>query len=103
MTPKSKFTLRWNEQCAQAIKDNKHAFNRCKKHETTKNLVNFKKLRAITRKTLKNSKRQAWINYVSSLNSATLLSSISKKNGNNKRVHHTNAIPALVKKDNSLT
>ena len=76
---KSKFTLWWKEQCAQAINDIKHASNRSNKHKATENPVNIKIFRAVARRTLRNSKRRAWNNYVSSLNSATPLSSIGKR------------------------
>ncbi|XP_078032735.1 uncharacterized protein LOC144467694 [Augochlora pura] len=49
----------WNKECETATKEAKHAFNRHKKHPTTENLIKFKKLRAIARKTIrqKNSNR----------------------------------------------
>ena len=49
---KSKYTLWWNEQCAQAVNDIKHASNISNKHKATENLVNIKIFRAVARKTL---------------------------------------------------
>lgn len=47
----------WNEQCQNALNASKNAFNRYKRHPNTTNELEFKRLRAITRKTLKEQKK----------------------------------------------
>ena len=74
------------------------ASNRSNKHKVTENLVNIKKLRAMARETLKSCKRQTWIKYVSSLNSATPLSSIWKTIKSIKVPTTQIAVPAFAKK-----
>ena len=100
---KSKHTPWWNEQCSEAVRNYKHAFNRYKKRNSQENLVNFKKYRAISRKTIKDSKKQSWLRYVTTLNSSTPSAEVWKKirtiKGN--KTYHT--IPALERKNNTPT
>lgn len=61
----------WNSECQKAVRASKKAFNRLKRHNTLENLLEFKRLRAISRRTLKNSKTKSWRDYVTSVNSRT--------------------------------
>nr|XP_012148622.1 PREDICTED: uncharacterized protein LOC105663561 [Megachile rotundata] len=61
----------WNNECHEAIKEKKYAFNVYKKHKTDINLIEFKRVRAKARKVLKQAKKDAWINYISSLTKNT--------------------------------
>ena len=61
----------WNEDCNSAKKKFHHAFNILKKHPTTENKINYKKLRAIHRRTMKLNRRDHWIDYLSTINYKT--------------------------------
>lgn len=57
----------WNEKYNIAIHKSKHAFYVFKRHPTTDNLINYKKQRAITRKTLKEARRESWTNFIANI------------------------------------
>lgn len=67
LAKKPKLVHWWNEKCKLALKNSKHAFNKYKKHNTEENKIQYKKMRAVTRRTIKESKANTWRNYVSSL------------------------------------
>ncbi|XP_076385704.1 uncharacterized protein LOC143264092 [Megachile rotundata] len=80
----------WNNEYYNAIKEKKHVFNAYKKHKTDINLIEFK--RAKLEKVLKQAKKDAWINYISSLTKNTpysihmvnLLATTFAKNSSNE-------------------
>lgn len=61
----------WNKKCEKAIRDNKTALYKYRKNKTIDNLINLKKTRAIARKTIVQSKKQSWQEYVSTINPNT--------------------------------
>lgn len=69
----------WNPECAEAIKLSHQAFNRFKKQKTENNSIEFKRLRAKARYIVKQSKRQAWADFVSTIDSSTPLTTVWKK------------------------
>lgn len=82
----------WNNQCADATKKSKAALNKLKKHNTPENLIEFKKLKAEARRTIKKSKRESWANYVSSLTTSTPYSQVWDKI---KKIKGINTIPRI--------
>lgn len=61
-------TLWWNPDCAKAIKENKKAFYKYKRHPTEENLINFKRIRAITRRTMYTGKQTKLLETICSYN-----------------------------------
>ena len=61
----------WNDNCSSAMKEAKHAFNKFKKHSTPENKMEHNRTRAIYRRTLKETKKNYWLNFVNSLNANT--------------------------------
>lgn len=61
----------WNKECEEAIKAYEHAYNVYKRHQTFENKIEFKKLRAKSRRIIKNSKKEAWRTFIRSLNRNT--------------------------------
>ncbi len=57
LAKKPKLVHWWNEKCKLALKNSKHAFNKYKKHNTEENKIQYKKMRAVTRRTIKESKQ----------------------------------------------
>lgn len=65
-------TVPWfNKQCKEAIKYRRRAYKKFQKHMTTENLIEYKKHRAICRKTFNHYKTESWKTYVSSINAST--------------------------------
>ncbi|XP_053980769.1 uncharacterized protein LOC128877466 [Hylaeus volcanicus] len=85
-TTRKRFTPWWDDDGKTALQKNHHAFNRVKKQPTTENLINFKKFRAIARKTIKESKKKSWETFTSTITSQThpkeVWNKIKKINGN---------------------
>lgn len=81
----------WNQQCKEAIRRSKHAFNVLKKHNTEENLIEFKRLRAKTRYIMKQSKKKSWREFVNKIDSSTstseVWSKIRKINGTSTNYH----------------
>lgn len=61
----------WNEECKRAHKLYRHAFSKYKRHPSTENHIEYKRTRAKARRIYKESKRQSWIDFISSINSAS--------------------------------
>lgn len=80
---KKKQVYWWNEECKKAILDQKKAFRLYKKNSHTDQSVQLKiefmKKRAIARRTLKNSRRNSWREFVSSINNQTSATEIWNK------------------------
>lgn len=76
---KKRYTAWWIKQCEEATRNRRTALNRYKKQRTTENLINFKKMRAIARITIKNSKKASWHKFVSSFTTETSTKSVWNK------------------------
>lgn len=61
----------WNKSVEQAIKARKKALSIFKLSPTIENLINFKKLRAIARRTVKTSKQSSWESFLGQINPYT--------------------------------
>ncbi|XP_044748699.1 uncharacterized protein LOC123309578 [Coccinella septempunctata] len=86
----------WNDNCHKTVSDSKAALNKYRRTRNAEDLINFKKLRAIARRTLKKSKKDSWRNYVSSITSDTPASEVWRKikRMNGTKIHNT--IPAII-------
>lgn len=69
----------WNSECEEAIKLSKQAFNKLKRHKTEHNSIEFQRLRAKARYVIKQSKRQSWMDFVSTIDSSTPITTVWKK------------------------
>lgn len=61
----------WNEACKEAVKGCKRALNRYRRTRDMNDFVNFKRLKARSRRILKESKAQSWRSFVSTITSDT--------------------------------
>ncbi|GBM39890.1 hypothetical protein AVEN_14871-1, partial [Araneus ventricosus] len=59
----------WNQDCQEASKRQKKAWNIFRRYPTTTNLIAFKKARAESRRIQRRSRRISWINNISSISS----------------------------------
>ena len=70
-TPNKKNKPWYNKDCKEAINKRKSALRKFKKEPTTTNLINYKFYRAKARKTLKETKRECWKDYIEKINFST--------------------------------
>ena len=93
----------WNSEIDEAIRKKKHAFNVYKKHNTTENMIEFKRLRAFSRRKIRSSSRKSWTDFISSLKFNTPSSEIRRKLNAIGGRTTTTRITALQKTDGSIT
>lgn len=58
----------WNSRCKSAIKSKTVAFNQYQRNKTIENWIEYKKCKAIARRTVKISKQQTWASYINTIN-----------------------------------
>jgi len=63
----------WNKECALAVKNKKHAFNRMRRTRRSIDILIFKRRRAVARKVILAAKQQSWRNYCTSINTNSKL------------------------------
>ena len=63
----------WNTECALAVKNKKHAFNRMRRTRRSIDILIFKRRRSVARKVILAAKQQSWRNYCTSINTNTKL------------------------------
>lgn len=69
----------WNKDCGKTIKEAKKALNKYKRYPNIENLINLKKTKAIARRTVIQSKKKSWEEYVTTLNKDTPMTEIWNK------------------------
>lgn len=92
----------WNLECEQTIKAAKHAFHIFRKQPTYDHQLNYKKLRAIARKTIKTSKTKSWKDYVNELNPLIPFKPIWKKIKIIQGSKTSSFTATIVNKDNKI-
>ena len=76
-THPKRITNPWfNEKCRVAIRERRKAQDKMVKHPMPHNIIEFKMKRAIARRTIRETKRESWRQFVSKLSSNTSLSKI---------------------------
>jgi len=63
----------WNKECALAVKNKKHAFNRMRRTRRSIDMLIFKRRRAVAGKVILAAEQQSWRNYYTAINSNTKL------------------------------
>ena len=61
----------WTDKCSEAIRDKKRALNRLKRSSLPGDYINYKKVRAIARKTIKEAKKMGWQEFCTNIDSKT--------------------------------
>ena len=89
----------WNAQCDLAVRNAKSASRRFFRSRTPINKIIYKRLRAIKRKVIKNSKRESWQNYTSTLNSSSSMKAIWTKVKKIQGSYIRPALPVLKVRD----
>jgi len=69
----------WNDACTETRTQKKHALRRYQRSRTIGDKIALKRARALARRTQRQSRRELWQNYISSINSKTPLNKIYKK------------------------
>lgn len=66
----------WNKTCEATIRNKKRAYNRYKKSKNIVDFIEFKRLRAIAKRTIIDSKRQTWQHFTKTLTTSTTPSEV---------------------------
>lgn len=96
--PKTKTTTRfrpvpyWNEECSRAIERRNHARNRMNRTRGLEDCIEYRRLKGIAQRTLKDASREHWTNYCSSLTTTTKLGVVWKMA---KKMSGTTTQPAM--------
>ena len=69
----------WNEKIKEAISNKNKALTNFKKNKTSENLIELKRLRAKSKFLIKNSKKESWNIYTSTINGKTSPSQVWRK------------------------
>ncbi|GFW95644.1 probable RNA-directed DNA polymerase from transposon X-element [Trichonephila clavipes] len=69
----------WNSACQQAKKEQRRRWGIFRRYPTTDNLIAFKRAKAFARKIRRQSQRESWIQYVSSITSSTTSQQLWRK------------------------
>lgn len=68
---RSKTTPWWNKECAKAVKNCKKSLYAYKKNKSIENLIALKRAKAVSRRTIRESKKLSWENYISTITKDT--------------------------------
>lgn len=98
--PKSRVLVPWwNKECDRAVKSRNVAYRRLRKFPIMINVMEYKRLRAVARRVIKDAKRNSWRKFCNTLGPETpvrkLWSAVHRMSGICKR----RAIPVLLKGD----
>ncbi|XP_050503581.1 uncharacterized protein LOC126882650 [Diabrotica virgifera virgifera] len=93
----------WNDSCKLAIKEYKKALNRYRKTRSTEDLIYFKKMRARSKRVLKESKKESWKKFVNSITSDTPPAQMWTKIKQMRGLNTYRKIPAITDGDNIIT
>ncbi|MDW3615092.1 MAG: hypothetical protein QN773_11540, partial [Nitrososphaeraceae archaeon] len=66
----------WDNNCDQTVKARNRAQRKARVSKDPEDAMNYRRLRGIAQRTIKNSSQNCWENYCNSLNSDTKISSV---------------------------
>ncbi|GFU07876.1 putative RNA-directed DNA polymerase from transposon X-element [Trichonephila clavipes] len=69
----------WNSVCKQAKKEQRRMWGIFRRYPTTENLIAFKRAKTLARRIRRQSQRESWIKYVSSITSSTTSQQLWRK------------------------
>lgn len=93
----------WNKNCQHAIQQSKKALYRLKKHNNIENLIEFKRLRARARYLIKQSKKDSWQKYTSTISASTSPSEVWNKIKRIKGINTNFRITSLMHNSKTVT
>ncbi|GFX53851.1 putative RNA-directed DNA polymerase from transposon X-element [Trichonephila clavipes] len=85
----------WNTDCQTAYKNQRKLWGIFRRYPTTENLLVIKKTKANARRVRRQSQRQSWIQYVSSLSSSTSSKQLWKKVKDANGIYREFSFPIL--------
>ncbi|GFT13876.1 probable RNA-directed DNA polymerase from transposon X-element [Trichonephila clavipes] len=85
----------WNSACQQAKKEQRRRWGIFRRYPTTDNLIAFKRAKALARKIRRQSQRESWIQYVSSITSSTTSQQLWRKVKTANGLYRDFSIPIL--------
>ncbi|GBO17314.1 hypothetical protein AVEN_159168-1, partial [Araneus ventricosus] len=91
----------WNDDCKQAYKKQRKAWDIFRRYPTTLNFIHFKKTRADSRRIQRRSRKISWQKFVSSITSTISSRQLWKKVKKASGISNSNAVSVLI--DNGRT
>jgi ribonuclease HI len=91
----------WNENCKQTYKEKRRAFGIFKRYPTTENFTNYKKCKAIFRRTLRRSQADSWRTYINTITSKTTSKQLWNKVKRSSGIYPNNQI-SILKSGNTI-
>ena len=85
----------WNNDCKEALRHKRRAWNKYRRNKSEENFIAFKKANAIARRVMRTSKKDCWKKYVSSINENTPMTSVWRKVHKISGKYVTNPTPVL--------
>ena len=101
--PRKRMVPWWNEECSRAVRRKRAAFLKMKRSFRYADIIQFKELRALARKTILHAKKSYWKNFCDNLNTTSNISYVWNvvKSMNQSRTLTT--IKSLKCSDNMIT
>jgi hypothetical protein len=93
---KKKIIPWWTIECDQAIKSRNKAFKILKRNQNFQNLIEYKKMQAIVKRVIRNTKREYWRNYCNSLGRETDIGKVWKMIKRMNGIKRDYSYPVLV-------
>ena len=94
---KKRYAPFWNEKCSQVVKERERAKRALKIDSPHDDFIEYKRLKAIARKTIKSEKRKTWRSFCSSLSNRTKLTRVWNVVKNMNNCNKGDTIPAFEK------
>ncbi|GBM48859.1 hypothetical protein AVEN_36917-1 [Araneus ventricosus] len=85
----------WNEACRDSRREEKRLWNIFRRYPTTENHVAFKCAKALARRIRRRSRRESWINFVSSITSSSSSKQLWKRVKAANGIYHEFSFPVL--------
>ena len=86
----------WDENCREAVKSRNKAFRQFKKHHSLETLIQYNKLQAVVRGTIRTAKRDYWRQYCNKIVRETQVSEIWGMIRKMSGIRRNNIIPVLI-------
>ena len=85
----------WNDDCKEALRHKRRAWNKYRRNKSEENFIDFKRTNALARRVMRSSKKECWRKYVTSINENTPVTSVWKKVHKIAGKYVTNPAPVL--------
>ena len=89
----------WNDTCTTTIRNRNYARNRAKRSQPLEDIIEYRRLKAIAQRTLKDTKKAFWQSYCTTLTTSSKLRSVWKMARKMSGTSSAYTLPILKKTD----